>query len=191
MDGLTFVTSRERIITSVGTKKWDAFATENGAPELQAEFVVGRCLLDFIAGPDVQDQLKRIMQSLSQDPDGSWVMHFRCDAPELKRNMRQALKPIFSVGTCAGFLFQSVELYTQKRPAIDLFNFKEVALKAAEHPDSPIVMMCSWCHWVQYEPVCGAEWIEAEDYYAAGGSSKVHLTHGICEGCLQSETESI
>ena len=189
MDGLAFITDRQGVITCIGTRKWDAFANENGAPELRAVGVIGRSLFEFIEGTDVQNQLKRAMQRASQDPDWSWILLYRCDAPELKRKMRQAMNPIFSKGACAGFIFQSVELHVQPRPPINLFDFKELQLRAAQRSDLPVVMMCSWCQKVQHEPVCGEQWVEAEDYYSAGGSSNVRLSHCICEQCLDAQLE--
>jgi hypothetical protein len=45
--------------------------------------------------------------------------------------------------------------------------------------------MCSWCQRLKCEHITGNDWTEAEDYCAAGGRSRVRISHGICEGCAE------
>jgi hypothetical protein len=184
LDGLAFATDRNGIIRAVGANNWDVFSYENDTPELRSDTVIGRDLFSFIKGAQVQDQFKRIMQQVSQDPDWCWVLRNRCDAPDRKRIMRQSIRPVFSADACTGFVFQSVELMSQQRPRIDLFDFRAIQQKAQDNPDLPVVTMCSWCQRVRFAPVSGDAWIEAEDYYAAGGSSNVRLSHGLCPDCV-------
>lgn len=71
---------------------WLAFARENGAPELSAENVVGRCLWDFVdddATRGIYQQLHRRVRESGQ----SVVVPFRCDSPNLRRHMRLTILP--------------------------------------------------------------------------------------------------
>lgn len=44
LDGLAFETDRGGKICAIGVANWNFFASENGAPELEAEAVLGRNL---------------------------------------------------------------------------------------------------------------------------------------------------
>ncbi len=184
MDSLAFETDRNGIIRSITENNWNVFSKENGAPELSAESVIGHNLFDFIEGTQVRNYLKQIIERIAQDPNWTWVLPFRCDAPDRKRTICQSLRPIFSENVCTGFIFQSVEQHSQHRPPIGLYDFKKLKRLAKDNSRLPIVMMCSWCQRVQYPPVGGDDWISAEDYYAAGGRSEVRISHGICEECF-------
>ena len=183
--GLVFVTERDGTISDIGAKNWNAFAKQNGAPELQAERVIGRNLFDFIQGEQVRDQFHKVLDRISENPNWSWVLPYRCDSPERERAMCQSLRPIFSGDRCTGFIFHSVEQHSRRRPPIDLYDFKAIEKSAREDPTLPVVNMCSWCQRVRCPSVSGDDWLKAEDYYAAGGSSNVRLKHGICEECLE------
>ena len=89
-----------------------------------------------------------------------------------------------------GFLFQSVELNSEQRPPIDLFKFQEIKVRAGQEPDLPTIAMCSWCQKVRHEPTGGSRWLEAEDYYAAGGRSRVRISHSICDECFDKVSQS-
>lgn len=182
-DGLAFETDRTGTIEAIGENNWIAFASENGAPELNADAVIGENLFDFIRGEQVRDQIKKILNRISQDPNWSWVLPFRCDAPDRERSIRQSLRPVFTEHVCTGFRFHSYERFSKQRPPLGIYDFKRLHRLARENHSLPVVAMCSWCQRVQYSPVGGEVWISAEDYYAGGGRSEVRLSHGICEEC--------
>ena len=184
-DGLTFTTDPAGIIQDVGANNWNAFASENGAPELDADAVIDRNLFDFIEGQQVRDRLRQVLDRVSRDPNWCWVLPHRCDSPGRERAFNQSIRPIFSGNECTGFLFQSVEQHSRQRPPIPLFNFKMLHQLSLEDPNLPIVEMCSWCQRVNYVPVSEGTWISAEDYYARGGRTSVRISHGICEDCLE------
>ena len=177
------------LFRAVGTENWNAFANENGAPELQAGSVIGRNIFDVVAGTQVQDQLRQAMERVSQDKKLSWVLAFRCDAPERRRNMRQYLVPVFQADACTGFIFQTVELEAHERAPIGLFDFKKYRERGNDNLGPPSLMMCSWCQRVQCDPVSGGEWVEAEEYQAAGGTTNVRISHGICPECLETAAD--
>lgn len=185
MDGIAFLTDQKCKITGVGIENWNAFCRANGAPELDADSVIGHSIFKFIAGDDVRQQLRKTMRRISTVRNYRWVAPFRCDSPDCYRSMQQTIRPIFSAESCKGFIFQTIELQSYKRPPIDLFDFKAIEQYAASDESLPMVAMCSWCQRVRFEPVGGKQWMEAEAYYAAGGSSKVSLSHSICEHCIE------
>ena len=189
MDGLTFRTDRSAIIQEVGAGNWNAFAHENGAPELQADTVVNRSLFDFIQGEQVRNQLKQVLEKISQDPNWCWVLPHRCDAPDRERVFCQSLRPVFNGRDCTGFLFQSVEQHSSQRPPIPLFDFKTLQKETKDEKGLPLVSMCSWCQRIKFPRISGDDWIKPEAYYAKGGRTTVRLSHEICEDCLKSTAD--
>ena len=185
LDGLVFETDRNGTILATGGQNWNAFAAENGAPELLSDAVIGQNLFNFIEGKAVRDQIRKILDRISQDPNWAWVLPFRCDAPQCHRNILQSLRPVFSEEGCTGFVFHSFHQSSRQRAPIGLYDFKRHRELAKEHPSLPSVIMCSWCQRVQFPPVAGTNWVTAEVYYARGGQSDVRLSHGICEDCLE------
>ena len=185
LDGLVFETDRNGTIRAIGAHNWNSFAVENDAPELTSDAVIGRNLFSFVEGEQVRDQLKTILERISQDPNRAWVLPFRCDAPLRQRNVLQSLRPIFSGHVCDGFVFHSFQQFSWQRPPMGLYDFKRHIELAKQDPDLPVVTMCSWCQRVQFSPIGGANWITAEDYYSNGGRSEVRVTHGICEDCME------
>ncbi len=126
MDGLTFETDRTGTIKNIGANNWNAFAIQNGAPEIEAEAVLDRNLFDFIEGTQIQDQFKQVMDRIALDPNWVWVLPFRCDSPDRTRNICQTLRPVFSGNVCTGFIFQSIEQYSQKRPPWPFMTLKGI-----------------------------------------------------------------
>ena len=183
LDGLSFILQIDGTISGVGSPRWDNFARSNAAPELAASRVLGRNLYEFISGDEVKQHLQTFLHQLSSMQRSSLVVPFRCDAPNMQRNMRQAITPIMKGDVCQGFLFQSVDLDHRQRPPLDIFDFKAIAAKVSQNSNLPIVTMCSWCQRLLNSSVDGDVWLEAEAYYAAGGSSQVQISHGLCSDC--------
>jgi hypothetical protein len=190
LDGIGVAIDTVGTIKTIGATNWNTFALENGAPDLLDHAVIGKNLFDFVLGSDVHAQLREVMRELSTGTRRAWVMSIRCDAPSCKRNLRQAITPMFSDTNCEGFLLHSIELERRQRPPINLFDFREVEQRAHEETNLPTVVMCSWCQRVKCEKISGEGWLEAEDYYAAGGRSAVRISHGICKLCAETATRS-
>ena len=182
-DSLTFETDRNGIIRSIGENNWNLFAKENGAPELRADTVVGRSLFDFIEGTRLRNHIRSVMEQIAQDPNWVWVLPFRCDTPDRKRVIRQSVKPVYWENQCTGFLFQSVDQYSQQRPPLGIYDFQKLRNLGTMDCHLPIIAMCSWCQKVQRD-AGEDDWISAEDYYVSGGRSEVRISHGICNQCL-------
>ncbi len=191
LDGVVFETDRDGTFQAIGENNWNAFAAQNGAPELKADTIIGRNLFEFIDGPDVRASIKQILDKISHDPNWAWVLPFRCDAPEYHRNICQSLRPVFTGRICTGFIFHSFHQFSRQRPPIGLYDFKRLRHLAKENGDLPVVAMCSWCQRVQYNPIGGSDWMIAEDYYSRGGRSEVQLSHVICEDCLETTLDPL
>lgn len=81
-------------------------------------------------------------------------------------------------------LFQSQVVDETLRPPIDLFDPTKLMQLMNANGKLPIITMCSICQRVQTnEPV----WVEAEEYYQQGGTSKVRVSHGLCPDCARRE----
>ncbi len=191
LDGLAFETDRNGIIKAIGANNWDAFAMDNGAPELTSDAVIGRDLFGFIEGKQVRDQIGQILDWVSRYPNWAWVLPFRCDSPKCLRNILQSLRPIHSDGVCIGFVFHSFHQSSWPRPPMGLYDFKRHRELSTQEPNLPVVMMCSWCQRVQFFPIGGADWMSGEEYYSKGGRSEVQVSHGMCEECLETKLDPL
>lgn len=189
LDGISFVTDLEGTITGIAPSNWNAFAAANDALELLDERVIGQNLFAFVSGRDVKSALQHIMKRVATGVHNRWAMEFRCDGPRCRRIMRQSITPVRESNTCIAFLFQSIELSTEERPMIDIFDFGEVERQAQQNPNLPTIAICSWCKRVRQDATSGTCWVEAEDYYAAGGRSRVRISHSICEDCFKTASD--
>ncbi len=189
MDGIAYVVDLHGCIVAYGRKRWDLFAERNGAPELiRADSIIGRQLSDFVAGSDVQQSYRRYMDALHDDPTDSVTFPFRCDGPDIRRELHMAITALHDGDNVEGFLFHSVTLFENHRPSLNIFDHKALQAALLLDRQRPIVAVCSYCLKLRY-PDSNAEdprtWMEAEDYYRFGGSSEVRLSHGICPDCYK------
>ena len=182
-DGICYRLDLEGNILAVGPGNWDRFVELTGDTGPQAQQVKQQNIFDFIAGDEVRSELRRVMDELISGDAADWVMPYRCDAPDTKRNMRMSIRPIRKTGTVVGFLFQSVLLDETQRPPLDIFDFSKVEAALEQVRKLPLVSMCSYCQKVKDKHHTGGQWVEAERYYAEGGSADVRLSHGICPDC--------
>jgi hypothetical protein len=180
--GVAYAIDLDGRITSVGRRGWRLFAVESGAPELaDTSLFIDRPLFDFITGEDVRAAYGRLLERVRLgEPLVALPCH--CDGPTVAREMRMTISPLKRGRALQGYLFQSIPVSEHIRPPIQLFAF------ATEHyPDTvPLLGMCSLC-----ERVCAADsgttdkrWMEAERYYANGGSSRVRISHTVCPDCF-------
>ena len=98
--------------------------------------------------------------------------------------MRLSVTPIRRGNHCQNLLFQSIVLEEHQRPPIDLFDFKEIEKRHVQDLILPVITMCSYCQKIRRDEVGENNWIEADRYYALGGTSRVRISHGICSACL-------
>jgi hypothetical protein len=185
LDGIAYAIDADERIVGVGRRRWNNFATENGAPQLSAESVVSRNLFEFISGEDVREayRLCTVKSSATREPV---IVLSRCDSPSVARELRMTIAPLQLTSTVTGFLFHSQTISETVRPPLDIFDFKTLKAAFQAEAELPIVTVCSFC-----QRVCSSrsnddrEWITAEQYYRSGGDSRVRVSHGLCADCHQ------
>lgn len=157
--------------------EWDEFARVNGAPELEAQRVVGQPLPAFVAGQEMKELTRllieraRALQRLAID--------FRCDSPGERRYLRMDLESIPRDRVrCA-----TTVVRTEPRTALRLID--RCVLRNGE-----VLVICSWCNKVQLPAGAWAEVEHAvELLYLFEEGPMPQLSHGICPPCRQRLTE--
>lgn len=160
---------RERRLVAV-SGGWNEFASANDASELCGDAVLGRRLLDFVAGSETKHLYDLLFSRVEAGHTVS--VRFRCDAPSSRRHMRLTASP----GAPEGIDFRVETLEVDERPS---------QLLLARHylRDTEWVTICSWCKRVLLE----GRWVEVEeaieplDLFARDRMPQ--LTHGLCASC--------
>ncbi len=148
------------------------FAEENGWEE--AGTSLGRSLWDFVAGDDVQ-KLQRLLVRRVRDGVRSVKLPFRCDGPEISREM-----DIQIIAHSSGHVvlfsarLRSEEEREEPQPLFD---------PSAARDDREFLPMCAWCDRFLVE----GEWVEVEEAAKRlelfRRSEMPTLDHGICPAC--------
>lgn len=189
-EGVTYVTDPSARILAIGRPAWAGFADANDAPTVaDTDRYIGDDLFDHIGGDAVRERYRRYLTHLTLgDEAGRGVQFaFRCDSPDLRRDLRMSIGAIRRGAALVGFLFQTIVMSETLRPPVNLFDFAGLAAALRSHGGEPIVRMCSFCQRVAWPPDTigpALEWIEAEDYYRRGGPSPVRISHGVCLDCV-------
>ena len=162
---------RENVITSVGGD-WDAFAAGNEAAALCGSGVVGRSLFEFIDGEETQ-RIYRLLLRRVRALDAPILVPFRCDSPEMRRDMRLEIEPLSE----RAIEFRGVLVAAEPRAHLRLL--------ARNAPRSePLLVSCSFCLRIR---LSDDEWVEAEDAVVRLGllarERIPRLAHGVCPAC--------
>jgi len=182
LDGIAWIVDEAGTITHLGRESWDRFA--GGHVRARSENVLGRGMLQFITGPEMRDAYRRFLDAVLLRRIHRVAFSYRCDAPDVHRQMKLTISPIIHAGEVCGALFHSQTLSEQERPPLDLFDHEAILAAMRAQSGLPYLVMCGFCQRVrQPEDQGPAAWMEAEAYYRAGGSSRVRLSHGICHDC--------
>lgn len=180
LEGIAYTTDPQARLTAIGRRGWREFAADNGAPELaDTAALIGRSLFDFIAGDPVRDAFRQVMERAAAS-GRQVLLPCRCDGPGIVRDTRLTVSALRRGRAFEGYLFHAIPLAEHARPPLALFDF------AARRPeDQPLLGMCSLCERVS--PGGGErpmDWLDAEAYYARGGTSWVRISHTICPDCF-------
>src|SRR6056297_1489890 len=127
---------------------WLAFATENGADELNETFVVGRPIWDFIGDEPTRSLYREVYQhvrSTGQPID----IPFRCDSPTLRRYMQLTVRREKD----DRLLLESKMIRTASQQGLRV-------LSRSARRSSSFLTMCSFCKRSLIEP---AGWLEMQD----------------------------
>jgi hypothetical protein len=183
LDGVCYLVDARGRVRGVGGNAWDDFARTGGAPQIADGFILGRSLFRAIAGAPVRAAYRRIHEGVLSERTRHVDFEYRCDAPDVRRTMRMAVSRLCLPGAAPGLLYQSQILAAVNRPWVSLFEPERIIERIRQDHGVPIVRMCSFCQRVAWpKEVCGA-WLEAEDYYRAGGPGDVRVSHGVCPAC--------
>ena len=150
---------------------------------------IGSSLFSIIQGEQVRQSYRRMHKAVWFGRADAFGFAYRCDAPEVERNMFMSISRIAEGSETAAVLYQSVVVSELRRPPLPLFAFEGLGEQAP--PAERIVTLCSYCQKVAW-PVQAAErpeWIEAVEYYRRGGRTDAVVSHGICEICLEQIVE--
>jgi hypothetical protein len=154
--------------------EWLAFARSNGAPELERDIVIGRCLWEYVAGQSTQDLYGAIFRKIRRQRMPATIP-FRCDSPDRFRFMQLVVAPR------AGdeLALQGRLIREQARPYCSILD-RLVERSSQKLP------MCSLCLRVK---ILGTQWVEAEqaierlDLFAC--DAPPGLEYGVCDDCVR------
>lgn len=182
LDGVAWLTDADGIVLGYSGPAWQRFATDNEAPELAADGVLGRSLFDFVGGGPVLDATRRLHERCCR-LHRRVVYDYRCDSPRLERSMRMALSPVDGADGPL-VLYQSVLLGEAARARIGLFDRRR--REASAGVGEPPITLCSYCHDVRWPAGDAADsWIAPTEHYRRGGSDSARVSHGICPRCYE------
>ena len=120
---------------------WLAFAQENNALELTESRVVGRCLWEFVADKATCDEYRRVHAHLRGKKKVA-VIPFRCDSPNLRRDMRLTIS-----GNASDESLDCESVIVQAMP----HRYISVLDPGRSRAES-FLTMCSCCKRVLVEP---------------------------------------
>lgn len=182
---IAYLVSRDGRIADYNAGAWDRFAAANDGLNLtDRASVVGQPLLDFVTGEETRHSYRSYQEAILGGKRERIAFFYRCDAPEVARDMRMVIAAVGDPGAPTGVLYHSTVLRETMRPAIKLLDR---ALHAHDRDDWPIVAVCSYCKDVRLP---GSErWAPPEKYYQQGGTDAVRLSHSICPGCYKAVVE--
>lgn len=151
------IDSHDRLI-AVGDS-WLSFASENDAPELTREKVIGRRIWDFIAG-DPTREIYRLLLARVRGQHAGLSLPIRCDSPDLLRFMQIRLSP----GERSGVDIRVVLDRVERRDHLRMLD------RLAPRADYAFPM-CSFCKrlfafgaWLEpEEAIARLGWLESRD----------------------------
>lgn len=143
---------------------FDRFASDNGAPDLTANAVVGRKLDHFVADADTREWLGLLLKS-TRELKRIFVRLYRCDSPDLRRLMRMRLQPLAD-----GSIDMEHKLVATS-PLIHRRLLQTTALSTAA------ICRCSLCNRLRIDDI----WHQPDDAPLGEGPTKVY--YGICDDC--------
>jgi len=174
MEGISYVVDGLGNIAAYGRTNWQTFADENGGEALlESRNLIGRPILDFIAGDEVRNSYARYMDAILTETTKAITFVYHCDGPEVSRELRMAMTPVPSPqGKPSGILFHSIVMTESVRPPLNIFDFQAIRTAMKEDLTRPILALCSYCQFVRHPAGDDrGEWLMAEDYYRKGGQS--------------------
>jgi hypothetical protein len=146
---------------------------------------IGSSLFSIVQGEQVQRSYRSMHEAACRGQFNTFGFAYRCDAPNVERNMFMSISRIVEGSEAVAVLYQSIIVSELYRAPLPLFRFEALAERAA--PSDHVVTLCSYCQKVAWQVAEAghAEWIEAVEFYRRGGPTDAAVTHGICETCFE------
>ncbi len=207
MDEVAYAVDASGTIRQVGHTRWREFASAGGAPLLaDPARVIGRSLFTFILGEEVRESYLRIHRLILSGRRARIAFPFRCDAPDLRRDMWMTVTPIRSGGEPVGILYRSAIRSSEPRAP---WGFLASRSPSGSTEDLPLLVTCSYCRSVRTPdwlpapgsgagsgrdeqiPGPGGDWIDGGEYQRRGGTDVVRMSHGICDDCRLAIVEPV
>jgi hypothetical protein len=147
------------------------FAEENGWTD--AGNSLGRSLWDYVAGEDLK-KVQRLLLRRIRDEVGDVELPFRCDAPDVRREMDLRIK--------AGRGGRAV-LFSARVRSEEVRERPQPLLDPASPRGAETLAMCGWCDRFEVK----GEWVEVEEAARRlelfNRPELPSLSHGICPDC--------
>jgi len=187
MDGVALLLDRDLVIRRVGRPNWNRVWMENGGAPDHPD-VTGQRLTDCISADEVKRTWEQVLDDVLQRRRPHVQLDYRCDAPDWKRYMRLAVTPVLTGGEVSYLLYQSSLLHEEPRAPVGY-----LASPAFWRDGLPLLRICSVCARVAWHPegATGTRWLDAVEYYRAGGDDDVNLSHGFCPPCSKALLEGL
>jgi hypothetical protein len=170
-NAVIFCLDPELIITYCNPA-WDQFAIQNGGPELCRPMPVGRCVLDFIGGPDRGYFKKHYDHTLQQSEP--WEREYECSSSDVYRKFQMRVLPMQSVRG----LFVINSLIVEQAHQLSASPPLEEVYRRADG----FILMCGSCRRTRRNSpgIDIWDWVPSfvEDFPA-------RTTHGICAPCKE------
>lgn len=149
---------------------WDVFATENDAPDLTAERVVGQPIWACITDAGTRHLYGSLLTRVRDGVTARFSL--RCDSPTMRRHLRLTISPDDDG------LVQFESLVTATEPRAE-----QPLLRRDLTRGLGLVTLCSWCNRVSVLD----GWLELEDAAAPlrlfDTDLLPALSHGLCPDC--------
>jgi hypothetical protein len=146
----------------------------------RGDAVAGSTLFDWMDGDEVRSLYRSLHAAMLTGTRSRVTFACRCDAPDVERGMRVSLGAVRDDDRVVAVLYQFQIAYERERPPLALLAPRDAAARLQnEAAHDPVTPYCSFCVRVRQD---GA-WRTPEEYYRRGGSSRVALSHGVCEEC--------
>ena len=159
---------------------WQAFASENDAPELTRAAVENEVIWNFISDPDTR-VIYRLIFDAVRTRMRPLTVSYRCDSPTTRRFMELTCSPLPQLA----IEIKSRLLREEPRPYIRALDSR------GEHSER-FVTLCAWCKKCK---ISDDEWRDIEDAIhrisAFDESEPPQVSHGMCPDCHLAKLKQI
>lgn len=152
---------------------WFEFAAQNGAEELNSDYILGNLIWKFIAGKEVMQLYDLIFKAVRKTHKDA-VFSFRCDSPAYRRYLRLTVSPLPD----EALMLSTEQIREVSRSPVPLLDLDTA--RGEEY-----LTICSWCIKARLP---SEKWVELEEavnhFDLLARKDFPKLTHGICPECV-------